>query len=92
MSTMLRDTCPRCPATSQGGSPGNRTLNLRIKSLICFALLTCGLGPMPSLTCNVSFRLVPTVHGCFWLARGFFVGWDAPSEAFLLADEDAKLV
>ena len=29
---------------------------------------------MPSLTCNVSFRLVPTVHGCFWLARGFFAG------------------
>ena len=59
---------------SAGGSPGNRTLNLRIKSLSCDPSLTCWFGGIPHLTCPLSFRLVPTVHGRFWLARGFFVG------------------
>jgi hypothetical protein len=36
------------------------------------------------------FRLLPTVHGRFRLARGFFVGWNAPSAAFYLADEHAN--
>ena len=31
-----------------------------------------------SLTCQTSFRLLPTVHGHCWLARGFFVGSEAP--------------
>jgi hypothetical protein len=42
------------------------------------------------LTCVFLFRLLPTVHGRFRLARGFLVGWDAPSEDFLLADEHAN--
>jgi hypothetical protein len=84
VSTMLRDICPRCPATSHSGSPGNRTLNLRIKSLIRCWPLSCGFGRKQLLTCGLLFRLVPTVHGLFWLARGVFVGSDdAPRKATL---------
>ena len=53
---------------STRGRQGNRTLNLRIKSLNC----------APSLTCGFLFRMVPAVHGHFWGARGFFVGSDVP--------------
>jgi len=60
------------------GSPGNRTLNLRIKSLNYGPPLTCGFSRIPPLTCGLSFRLVPNVHGRFWLARGFFVGSACP--------------
>ena len=35
---------PGAPTTG-GGSPGNRTLNLRIKSLIKSVSCTCGFGP-----------------------------------------------
>jgi hypothetical protein len=53
-----------------------RTSNLRIKSLSCTASLTSGFARILLLTCASLFRLVPAVHGCFWLARGFFVGSD----------------
>ena len=52
----------------------DRTLNLRIKSLSCTASLTSGFDRILFLTCGSLFRLVPVVHGCYWLARGFFVG------------------
>jgi hypothetical protein len=51
-----------------------RTSNLRIKSLSCASPLTCDFAEILSLTCNEWFRLIPTIHGCFWVAGGFLVG------------------
>jgi hypothetical protein len=65
----------------------NRTLNLRIKNLIRSWPLTCSFTRKPFLTCVFLFRLLPTVHGRFWLARGFFVGLgDAHQEGFPVGD------
>jgi len=75
---------------ARSGSPGNRVPNLRIKSLIRSWPLTCSFARKPFLTCVFLFRLLPTVHGCFWLARGFFVGWMLLRRPSLLADEHAN--
>jgi len=64
-------------------------LDLRIKSLIRRWPLTCSFTRKPFLTCVFLFRLLPTVHGRFRLARGFFVGWKL-RRTFLLADELAN--
>jgi hypothetical protein len=45
----------------------------RIKSLNNRTSLTCEIRRKPHLTCGLLSRLFPTVHGHFWLARGFFV-------------------
>jgi hypothetical protein len=67
-----------------------RRADLRIKSLIRSWPLTCSFARKPFLTCVFLFRLFPTVHGCFWLARGFFVGWMLLRRPSLLADEHAN--
>jgi hypothetical protein len=80
------DPSLRSPSTTfVVGRQGIEPCNLRIKSLNWHPSLTCAFGRIASLTCDLFFRVVPAVHGCFWLARGFFVGSDAPQRPCLSA-------
>jgi hypothetical protein len=70
----LRQASPGT-AHQMSGSPGNRTLNLRIKSLLPRDPVTCAFAKEGRQTRNSgrwSFRVVAS---CFRLARGFFAGF-----------------
>ena len=58
----------------EGGSPGNRTLNLRIKRVFGRDLGTCGFGPISALTWAFGSATLRAVEHHFRLSRGFFVG------------------
>jgi hypothetical protein len=54
------------------GSPGNRTLNLRIKSLFKSVAATSTFAGKVLLTCGFSSVFFIVVSGRLWISRGAF--------------------
>src|SRR5919106_6296963 len=54
----------------RGGPPGNRTLNLRIKSLIFRRSASWAFAHKRALTCALGSWSFIVLHGCLWASRG----------------------